>query len=206
MTYQKVKNHHLKNNLCSRPISDEEFNSIGERYRDSGHDTSTRSSMARVAKYMGVGFLAIVALYLIQQFILPVGPDISSILRLIPSAGSIVVAIIAIILLITYKNKSRTSSFEFSEPVQTDTEDADTEFKIPPGAEPYAYQNKKKWYRSRTNRFLFGVCGGLAERFHIDPTIVRALFALAFLSYGFSLILYIILAIILPAKDLEPLY
>lgn len=34
----------------------------------------------------------------------------------------------------------------------------------------------KKLYRSNTNRKLSGVCGGLAEHFDIDPTIIRLIF------------------------------
>ncbi len=34
---------------------------------------------------------------------------------------------------------------------------------------------KKTLYKSRKDRFLFGVCGGLAEYFDVDPTLVRIL-------------------------------
>ena len=55
--------------------------------------------------------------------------------------------------------------------------------------------------RSATSRVLGGVCGGLAEYFDIDPTIVRIiLIALAILSLGFGgVILYILAWIIMPA-------
>ena len=36
---------------------------------------------------------------------------------------------------------------------------------------------KKRLYKSRKDRFLFGVCGGLAEYFEVDPTLVRILTA-----------------------------
>ena len=36
---------------------------------------------------------------------------------------------------------------------------------------------KKTLYKSRKDRFLFGVCGGLAEYFEVDPTLVRILTA-----------------------------
>lgn len=69
----------------------------------------------------------------------------------------------------------------------------------------YAYSNSKRWYRSRSEKMLFGVCGGIAERFDVDPVIVRAFFALAFFSYGFSLLIYIILAIVLPKRPVQSL-
>lgn len=52
----------------------------------------------------------------------------------------------------------------------------------------------------RQNKMILGVCGGLGSYFNIDPTIVRILFVLAFLGLGAGLLLYIIMAIIMPDK------
>lgn len=60
-----------------------------------------------------------------------------------------------------------------------------------------------KLYRSRTNRRVWGVCGGLGNYFNIDPVIIRIGFILAFLGWGTGLLLYIILAIFI---EEEPLY
>ncbi len=57
---------------------------------------------------------------------------------------------------------------------------------------------QKKLYRSRNDRYIAGVCGGLAEYFGIDPTIVRIVFILAALIGGPGVILYIILALVMP--------
>ncbi|NTU83551.1 MAG: PspC domain-containing protein [Chloroflexales bacterium] len=51
--------------------------------------------------------------------------------------------------------------------------------------------------RSRTDRMFAGVCGGMAEYFAIDATIVRLVFALAVLS-GLSPLIYLILWIVMP--------
>ena len=55
----------------------------------------------------------------------------------------------------------------------------------------------KRLYKSRTNRVLCGVCGGIGEYFGIDPTIVRLLCVLLGCT---GLILYIIAAIIMPEE------
>jgi phage shock protein C len=55
-----------------------------------------------------------------------------------------------------------------------------------------------KLYRSRTDRQLAGVCGGLAEFFNVDPTLVRILFVIGTLMGGPGLLLYIILWLIMP--------
>ncbi len=53
----------------------------------------------------------------------------------------------------------------------------------------------KRFYRSREDRWLTGVCGGLGEYFDIDPILVRIAFIFIMLVYGIGIILYIILAI-----------
>lgn len=57
----------------------------------------------------------------------------------------------------------------------------------------------KKLYRSKKDRVVAGVCGGLAGYFDIDPIIMRLLF-LIFLFAGFGLLIYIIAWIFVPAK------
>lgn len=52
----------------------------------------------------------------------------------------------------------------------------------------------------RQNKMILGVCGGIGSYFDIDPTIIRILFVLAFLGLGAGLILYIIMAVIMPDK------
>ncbi len=60
----------------------------------------------------------------------------------------------------------------------------------------------KKLHRS-SNRVVAGVCGGVAEYFDIDPTLIRVLYAvLTFFSAAFpGIILYIILMILMPNYD-----
>lgn len=61
---------------------------------------------------------------------------------------------------------------------------------------------KKKLYRSRTDRKIAGICGGLGEYFGIDPTLVRLLFVLGLVFVGGTLLAYIILAIVIPQEPL----
>ncbi len=57
----------------------------------------------------------------------------------------------------------------------------------------------KKLYRSRSEKKLFGVCGGLGEFLEIDPVLVRVLFVVAaFASFGIMILLYIVMAILVP--------
>lgn len=57
---------------------------------------------------------------------------------------------------------------------------------------------EKKLYKSNQNKMLDGVCGGIAEYFGIDPTVVRLIWALFSLMGGCDILAYIIAAIIIP--------
>jgi phage shock protein C len=59
---------------------------------------------------------------------------------------------------------------------------------------------QRRMYKSRTNRMIAGVCGGVAEYFHIDPTIVRLLWFLSIFLGGAGIILYLAAIIIMPAN------
>ncbi|MBS3054138.1 MAG: PspC domain-containing protein [Candidatus Aenigmarchaeota archaeon] len=54
----------------------------------------------------------------------------------------------------------------------------------------------KKLYRSRTNRILGGVCGGIGEYFNVDANIVRLLFLIS----GAGLMIYLIAWILIPEE------
>jgi phage shock protein C len=45
---------------------------------------------------------------------------------------------------------------------------------------------------------IFGVCSGLANYFEMDPTVMRLLFVAGFLAFGTGLLLYVVMAIIMP--------
>lgn len=63
--------------------------------------------------------------------------------------------------------------------------------------------NPNRFYRSRTEKVWLGVCGGAAERFGWEPTLVRLLFVLSFFVAGpMSLFAYIVIAIITPKAPL----
>jgi phage shock protein C len=58
----------------------------------------------------------------------------------------------------------------------------------------------RKLYRSNTNRMLAGVCGGLAEYFNLDPTLIRVLFIVLAVLGGSGVVLYLAMWIIVPKQ------
>jgi phage shock protein C len=52
----------------------------------------------------------------------------------------------------------------------------------------------------RKNGKIFGVCGGLGDYFDIDPTLIRIAFVIAVVGFGMGILLYLLLAILMPAQ------
>jgi len=57
---------------------------------------------------------------------------------------------------------------------------------------------KRRLRKSKQTKILAGVCGGVAEYLEWDPTLVRVLFIILGFSYGVAVVLYLLLAIIMP--------
>jgi phage shock protein PspC (stress-responsive transcriptional regulator) len=66
-----------------------------------------------------------------------------------------------------------------------------------PGAAP-GTASPRRLTRSSTDKKIGGVCGGLAEYFDLDPTLIRVIWVLLVLCGGTGLLAYIILWIVLP--------
>ena len=62
---------------------------------------------------------------------------------------------------------------------------------------------KKRLYKSSTDKKVCGVCGGIANYFDVDPTVIRLIWVIFTLVGGSGLIAYIIAAIIMPDEMLE---
>lgn len=65
---------------------------------------------------------------------------------------------------------------------------------------------ERKIYKSSNDKMIAGVCGGVAEYFNIDSTIVRLIWAILAFIWGSGLVLYIICAVVMdfpPEKNVE---
>src|SRR3990172_6977792 len=59
-------------------------------------------------------------------------------------------------------------------------------------------------YRSRDERMIAGVAGGLAERLDLDPSLVRIIWAVLVLPTGFlALLVYVVMAIVVPEESAD---
>jgi phage shock protein C len=58
----------------------------------------------------------------------------------------------------------------------------------------------KRLFRSRKDRILGGVCGGLGNYLNVDPVLVRVVWAILFFAAGVGLLAYILAWIIIPEE------
>jgi phage shock protein PspC (stress-responsive transcriptional regulator) len=58
----------------------------------------------------------------------------------------------------------------------------------------------KKLYRSKTDRKIWGICGGLGEYFDVDPTIVRVIAIVSIFISGLGLVAYIVMRLMVPER------
>ena len=65
-----------------------------------------------------------------------------------------------------------------------------------------ANKKKKRLYRvEEPDAKLFGVCGGIADYFDIDPTVIRVAWCLLSLAYGCGIVAYLVCALCMPTKS-----
>jgi len=62
----------------------------------------------------------------------------------------------------------------------------------------------KRLRKSRRDRIVFGVCGGIAEYFGVDSTVVRLIFIVAMVFEPRFLLIYLLMALIMPEGDKSP--
>lgn len=58
----------------------------------------------------------------------------------------------------------------------------------------------KQLFRSRANRKIAGVCGGLGEHFDMDPIFIRATFLVSIFFGGLGLLIYLVLWLLMPEQ------
>jgi phage shock protein C len=177
------------------------------------------------ATIAGLAMFFVGMLYVIQLIGLSWGPDLSGFINALPLIGGVLVTLVGFGYFVgdrkkvkqAQKEKKRKQKrakeydFNFDKEEKKDfTLDNDLgEKKSQKGYseekyrfDRYAFRQSKKLYKSRSDKKLAGVCGGLAKYFGISSTVVRLLFVITlFAGSGMSFLIYIALAIVL---DKEP--
>ncbi|SHK09429.1 PspC domain-containing protein [Rhodothermus profundi] len=186
--------------------------------------TSRRDSVWNLPTVAGLAFLLVGVVYVLQQIGLWEGVDLSTLVGFLPWVAALLIILLGLGVL-SWRPRRRTHRRKKAKPrAQTQKsldevfeqprkafeelfEELRTTFSSSKGAStttkgaksPPPASRTKRLVKSR-DRMLAGVCGGIAEYFGWDPTLIRALFVLgAIFSSGFPfIIVYLILAWIMP--------
>jgi len=88
---------------------------------------------------------------------------------------------------------------------ETSTEVLEGDASTVPPQETTAEEESERLMRSQKDKKILGVCGGIAEYFHVDSTIVRLLYILfTFATGGVGVIVYFLLALVMPKETATP--
>ncbi|WP_212747544.1 PspC domain-containing protein [Fodinibius saliphilus] len=169
-----------------------------------------------------------VGVVFILNMLIGIGPNLSGLMEAMPLIGAVLVTLVGFGFLVGDRKKEKRTKNKKNR--SSDTYDFDYDFgdssneedftlnnnlgvdskkksnsKSSSGAfdfDSYAFSESKKLYKSRTDKKISGVCGGLAKYFGISSTVIRLLFFITlFAAGGTSLFVYIALAL---ALDKEP--
>lgn len=180
------------------------------------------------ATIAGIAMFFVAMVYVVQLIGLSVGPDVSDLIGIMPLIGGIIVTLVGFGFFVGEKKKkakrTKNKSYDYDYDYDFDessskSDNEDFTLKNDLGTkgrkknkdeseadksvfDRYAFTKSKKLYKSRTDKKIAGVCGGLAKYFGISAGVIRALFIITlFAGGGTSLLIYIALAI---ALDKEP--
>ncbi len=175
----------------------------------------------------GIAMFFVGIVFIIQTIGLSIGPDLSGLIELLPLIGGVIVTMVGFGYFVGDKKRSekkqqssRKYDFDYDFGQSQDQEEDFTlnndlgskskrknqKKSTTSGSksqfDSYAFKQTKKLYKSRTNKKIAGVCGGLGKYFGINAGVIRALFIITlFAGGGTSLLIYLALAI---ALDKEP--
>lgn len=144
-------------------------------------DQNSRSGASTLLIILGIALIVVGAITILPGILGPLWFSVQSVIAFLVSLLWPVLLIVAGIFIIRLARKSSTNVEE-----------------TPMGFNPTMPPKGTRLMRSSKDRIIAGVCGGIANYFGIDPTIVRIITVVLFLLPGVSWLIYILAWIIIP--------
>lgn len=144
-----------------------------------------------------VGFLSVV------QLILPISFDFTPLLYMLPVFGGILALFYGLGIFSSERRRKKRKEKKNRELKEKTKARYVSATRGDSGVlDSFAFKRKKKLFKSRRDKKIFGVCAGIADYLGVDPTMIRILFVVFFLlGSGTPALIYILLGLIL---DKEP--
>lgn len=161
-----------------------------------------KTNLFNGASIFGFAMLFVTTLYLVQQLIPWFGPTVSdNLIHSLPLIGGILVTLTGLGFFVGNKKPKKIKKADVRAAVDSKTitlDELNEKYKL----DEYALNQNKRLIKSRSDRRIFGVCGGLAKYLGLGSFGVRLLWAIATLSFApVMLPLYFILAVIMPSEQ-----
>ncbi len=186
-----------------------------------------------IATFAGLGMLFIALTYVLQLVGLPIGEGLASFsadaITGLPIIGGVLVTLIGFGYLVGDKRRERkarrkekrerkqtmsnyaadipggekTTRSKLNNDLDSSSRSSSRSQAASFTTDSFGYRHAKRLMKSRTNKKLAGVCGGLARYFGISSTVVRLIFVVSFFMYGTSILIYLGLAIAMPKEPIE---
>lgn len=211
----KFKNKSKINTTQSLDFDDFELKSAMHDFLDE-QPKAKEKGVLNVVTIFGALLVFFSFTFFLQKIGIPIGTRLSGltddIISVMPVLGTIFVALIGFGYLVgdkrkikksikEEKRKNKFTTHRFEKEANNKKHSSDFTFSA---EESSKEEFNKRLLKSRTDKKIAGVCGGLAKYIGINPTVIRLVFVITlFLGYGTSLLVYIGLSFVMPKEPVE---
>jgi len=165
-------------------------------------DAEESNSLLNLPNLAGLALIGVGMAYLLQQLDFLQGVDLTMLANMLPFIAGILIILVGFGVLSWSPNRTKDNPQAKTAPDVTPEDEASLREALKDHLRDRDKKKRARLTKSRFNKKISGVCGGLAEYFNIDPTLVRIVFvAGTIFSSGTFILLYIALALILDKPD-----
>jgi phage shock protein C len=166
-------------------------------------DAEENNSLLNLPNLAGLALIGVGVAYLFQQLDFLQGVDLTMLANMLPFVAGILIILVGFGVLSWSPNRTKDKTLQTkTAPDVTPEDEASLREALKDHLRDRDKKKRSRLTKSRFNKKISGVCGGLAEYFNIDPTLVRIVFvAGTIFSSGTFILLYIALALILDKPD-----
>lgn len=187
-------------------VSDRDLENTLENYLDEPRQAPAKPSFLNAITLSGLAILMTGFVAVMQVFI-PFEFDFDGIFTALPIFGGILVLLLGLGFFNSEYRARKKQDKKSKSQKNNRMNQAQSQGSGASNIDPVAMRQKKKLFKSRTDKRISGICGGLAQYFGVDATLVRIAFvALFFLGSGTPVFLYIAMSLLLEKepKSLNP--
>ena len=180
-------------------VSDEQLEHALESYLEQSEEKQSKPKLLNFVTYTGFAFLA-VCFFAIVQLIIPFSFNFEPLMQSLPIIGGLMVVLIGL----GFFSQARRSKKKKDRITAANRYKAKAKLSIPNATEidSFGLKTKKRLFKSRTDKKILGICGGLADYLGVDSTFIRILFVVfLFIGSGSPGLIYLLLGMLL---DKEP--